>query len=406
MRNYRVGDFMDVVRIFDTTLRDGEQSPGFSMNTQEKIRLARQLAALNVDVIEAGFPIASLGDLEAVKKVAQEVRTVPIAALARAKKQDVDAAIEALEQAASSRLHVFLATSDLHLRVKLNMTREQALEAITSMVRHGRQHVGEVEFSAEDAGRTDIDFLCQVCRAAVEAGATVLNLPDTVGYAVPEEYGAMFTKVREYLGDPDGITLSAHCHDDLGMAVANSLAAVRAGVRQIECTINGIGERAGNASLEEVVVALAVRKESFGVTTGIRLEELFRTSRMLTEITGAQVAPNKAIVGANAFAHEAGIHQDGIIKNPLTYEIISPQSVGVPARSLVLGKHSGRNALRQSLRDLGYEASDPELAEVYARVTALADQSKQVRARDIVAIAHEVIRRRPAAMAAESSSAA
>jgi 2-isopropylmalate synthase len=397
---------MDVVRIFDTTLRDGEQSPGFSMNTEEKIRLARQLAALNVDVIEAGFPIASRGDLEAVKKVAQEVRTVPIAALARAKKQDVEAAVEALQPAASSRLHVFLATSDLHLRVKLNMTREQALEAITSMIRHGRQHVGEVEFSAEDAGRTDIDFLCKVCRAAVDAGATVLNLPDTVGYAVPEEYGAMFTKVREYLGDPDGITLSAHCHDDLGMAVANSLAAVRAGVRQIECTINGIGERAGNASLEEVVVALAVRKESFGVTTGIRLKELFPTSRMLTEITGAQVAPNKAIVGANAFAHEAGIHQDGIIKNPLTYEIISPQTVGVPARSLVLGKHSGRHALRQSLRDLGFEASDPELAEVYARVTALADLSKQVRARDILAIAHEVIRRRPAAMAAESSSAA
>ena len=397
---------MDVVRIFDTTLRDGEQSPGFSMNTEEKIRLARQLAALNVDVIEAGFPIASRGDLEAVKKVAREIRNVPIAALARAKKQDVDAAIEALEPAASSRLHVFLATSDLHLRVKLNMTREQALEAITSMIRYGRQHVGEVEFSAEDAGRTDIDFLCQVCRAAVDAGATVLNLPDTVGYAVPEEYGAMFTKVREYLGDPDGITLSAHCHDDLGMAVANSLAAVRAGVRQIECTINGIGERAGNASLEEVVVALAVRKESFGVTTGILLEQLFPTSRMLTEITGAQVAPNKAIVGANAFAHEAGIHQDGIIKNPLTYEIISPQSVGVPARSLVLGKHSGRNALRQTLRDLGFEASDPELAEVYARVTALADQSKLVRARDVLAIAHEVIRRRPAAMAAESSSAA
>ncbi len=397
---------MDVARIFDTTLRDGEQSPGFSMNTEEKIRLARQLAALNVDVIEAGFPIASRGDLEAVKKVAQEVRTVPIAALARAKKQDVDAAVEALKPAASSRLHVFLATSDLHLRVKLNMTREQALEAITSMVRHGRQQVGEVEFSAEDAGRTDIEFLCQVCRAAVDAGATVLNLPDTVGYAVPEEYGAMFTRVREYLGDPDGVTLSAHCHDDLGMAVANSLAAVRAGVRQIECTINGIGERAGNAALEEVAVALAVRKESFGVTTGIRLEELFPTSRMLTEITGAQVAPNKAIVGANAFAHEAGIHQDGIIKNPLTYEIISPQSVGVPARSLVLGKHSGRNALRGALRDLGFEASDSELAEVYSRVTALADQSKLVRARDILAIAHEVIRRRPAAMSAESSSAA
>src|ERR1700693_1290412 len=401
-----MGDPMDVVRIFDTTLRDGEQSPGFSMNTEEKIRLARQLAALNVDVIEAGFPIASRGDLEAVKKVAQEVRTVPIAALARAKKQDVDAAVEALKPAASSRLHVFLATSDLHLRVKLNMTREQALEAITSMVRHGRQHVGEVAFSAEDAGRTDIEFLCQVCRAAVDAGATVLNLPDTVGYAVPEEYGAMFTRVREYLGDTQGITLSAHCHDDLGMAVANSLAAIRAGVRQIECTINGIGERAGNASLEEVVVALAVRKDSFGVTTGIRLEELSPTSRMLTEITGAQVAPNKAIVGANAFAHEAGIHQDGIIKNRLTYEIISSQSVGVPARSLVLGKHSGRNALRMTLRDLGYEASDTELAAVYSRVKALAEQAKQVRPRDIVAIAHEVIRRRSAALGAESSPAA
>jgi len=394
---------MDAVRIFDTTLRDGEQSPGFSMNTEEKLRMARQLAALNVDVIEAGFPIASRGDLEAVQAVAKEVRDVPIAALARAKKEDVSAAIEALQPAAAPRLHVFLATSDLHLRVKLNMTRKQALEAISAMVRYGRQHVGEVEFSAEDAGRTDIDFLCEVCRAAVESGATVLNLPDTVGYAVPEEYGAMFRRVREHLGDPDGVTLSAHCHDDLGLAVANSLAAIRAGVRQIECTINGIGERAGNASLEEVVVALAVRKESFGVSTKIRLEELFRASRLLTEITGAQVAPNKAIVGANAFAHEAGIHQDGIIKNPLTYEIISPQTVGVPNRSLVLGKHSGRNALRMTLKDLGYEASDGELAEVYRRVTALADQSKQVRPRDIVGIAHEVIRRRSAAMETESS---
>src|ERR1700726_3181177 len=397
---------MDVVRIFDTTLRDGEQSPGFSMNTAEKIRLARQLAILGVDVIEAGFPIASRGDLEAVRMVAKEVRDVPIAALARARRDDVTARVEALEPAAAPRLHIFLATSDLHLRVKLNMSREQALEAIASMIRLGRQHVGEVEFSAEDAGRTDIDFLCQVCRVAVDAGATTLNLPDTVGYAVPEEYGAMFLKVREYLGDPSNVTLSAHCHDDLGLAVANSLAAVRAGVRQIECTINGIGERAGNAALEEVVVALSVRKESFGVTTNINLEELFPTSRMLTEITGAQVAPNKAIVGANAFAHEAGIHQDGIIKNPLTYEIMTPQSVGVPARSLVLGKHSGRNALRLTLRDLGYEASDAELAEVYRRVTALADQAKQVRPRDIVAIAHEVIRRRSAALAAESSSAA
>jgi 2-isopropylmalate synthase len=396
----------DVVRIFDTTLRDGEQSPGFSMNTEEKIRLARQLAVLGVDVIEAGFPIASRGDLEAVRMVAREVRSVPIAALARAKKEDVTAAIEALEPAAASRLHIFLATSDLHLQVKLNMSREQALEAIGSMIRFGRQHVGEVEFSAEDAGRTDIEYLCQVCRVAVEAGATTLNLPDTVGYAVPEEYAAMFLRVREYLGDPQGITLSAHCHDDLGMAVANSLAAVRAGVRQIECTINGIGERAGNASLEEVAVALAVRKESFGVTTNINLQQLFPTSRMLTEITGAQVAPNKAVVGANAFAHEAGIHQDGIIKNPLTYEIISPQAVGVPARSLVLGKHSGRNALKMSLRDLGYEPSSSELAECYRRVTALADQSKHVRQRDLVAIAHEVMRRGSSTVAKEATSAA
>jgi len=395
---------MDTVRIFDTTLRDGEQSPGFSMNTSEKLKMARQLAALNVDVIEAGFPIASRGDLEAVQTVAKEIREVPIAALARAKKEDVSAALEALEPAAAPRLHVFLATSDLHLRVKLNMTREQALEAIAAMIRYGRQRVDVVEFSAEDAGRTDIDFLCQVCRVAVDAGATVLNLPDTVGYAVPEEYGAMFTKVRESLGDPEGITLSAHCHDDLGLAVANSLAAIRAGVRQIECTINGIGERAGNASLEEVVVALAVRKDNFGVTTGIRLDQLFPASRLLTEITGAQVAPNKAVVGANAFAHEAGIHQDGIIKNPLTYEILSPQTVGVPNRSLVVGKHSGRHALRMTLKDLGYEASDAELAEIYRRVTTLADQAKQVRARDIVGIAHEVIRRRPATVATESSS--
>src|SRR5215831_13872309 len=401
------GDPMDTVRIFDTTLRDGEQSPGFSMNTSEKLRMARQLAALNVDVIEAGFPIASQGDLEAVQMVVKEIRDVPVAALARARKEDVSAALEALQPAAAPRLHVFLATSDLHMSVKLKMTREQALEAIEAMVRYGRQQVGVVEFSAEDAGRTDIDFLCKVCRVAVDAGATVLNLPDTVGYAVPEEYGAMFTKVRDFLGDPDGISLSAHCHDDLGLAVANSLAAVRAGVRQIECTINGIGERAGNASLEEIAVALAVRKENFAVTTNIKLDQLFPASRMLTEITGAHVAPNKAVVGANAFAHEAGIHQDGIIKNPLTYEIISPETVGVPARSLVMGKHSGRNALRVSLRDLGYEPSEAELAECYRRITQLADQSKQVRRRDVVAIAHQVIRRGAgAAMASPPSSLA
>jgi len=397
---------MDVVRIFDTTLRDGEQSPGFSMNTDEKIRMARQLARLGVDTIEAGFPISSRGDLEAVQAVGREVRDVPIAALARAKKSDIDAAVEALTPAASSRLHIFLATSDLHLQVKLHMTREQALEAIGSMIRYGRQHVAEVEFSAEDAGRTEIDYLCQVCKTAVDAGATILNLPDTVGYAVPEEYGEMFRRVREFLGDQQGITLSAHCHDDLGLAVANSLAAVRAGVRQIECTVNGIGERAGNAALEEIAVALAVRKDSFAVTTNIKLDQLFPASRLLTEVTGAVVAPNKAVVGANAFAHEAGIHQDGIIKNPLTYEIISPETVGVPSRSLVMGKHSGRNALRSNLRDLGFAPSDAELAEIYRRVTALADESKSVRPRDILGIAHEVMRRGASAVPAEASSAA
>jgi 2-isopropylmalate synthase len=397
---------MDVVRIFDTTLRDGEQSPGFSMNTDEKIRMARQLAKLGVDTIEAGFPISSRGDLQAVQAVAREVRDVPIAALARAIKSDIDAAVEALTPAASSRLHIFLATSDLHLQVKLHMTREQALEAIGSMIRYGRQHVAEVEFSAEDAGRTEIAYLCQVCKTAVDAGATILNLPDTVGYAVPEEYGEMFRRVREFLGDQQGITLSAHCHDDLGLAVANSLAAVRAGVRQIECTVNGIGERAGNAALEEIAVALAVRKDSFGVTSNIKLDQLFPASRLLTEVTGAVVAPNKAVVGANAFAHEAGIHQDGIIKNPLTYEIISPETVGVPSRSLVMGKHSGRNALRSNLRDLGFTPSDAELAEIYRRVTALADESKSVRARDILGIAHEVMRRGASAVPAEATSAA
>ncbi|HKI12268.1 MAG TPA: 2-isopropylmalate synthase [Candidatus Acidoferrum sp.] len=396
---------MDHVRIFDTTLRDGEQSPGFSMNTEEKIRMAHQLAALGVDIIEAGFPIASKGDLEAVLAVAKEVREVPIAALARARKDDILAAAEALKPAKHPRMHVFLATSDLHLQAKLHMTREQALEAIGSMVKLARNLVAEVEFSAEDAGRTEIEFLCQACQIAVDAGATVLNLPDTVGYAVPEEYGEMFLKVREHLGDPEHIVLSAHCHDDLGLAVANSLAAVRAGVRQIECTVNGIGERAGNAALEEVAVALAVRKESFGIATKLKLNELYKSSRLLTQITGAQVAPNKAVVGANAFAHEAGIHQDGIIKNPLTYEIISPEAVGVPSRSLVLGKHSGRHALSMSLKELGYDPNDAELAECYRRVTTLADASKQVRARDLMTIAHEVMRRKAVPMASEAAPA-
>jgi len=385
---------MDRVHIFDTTLRDGEQSPGFSMNVSEKLRLARQLSELGVDVIEAGFPISSRGDLEAVREIAAEITGSRVAALSRARQQDVDAALEALVPARHPRLHIFLATSDLHLNHKLHLSRAEALEAIGTMVTFGRRHCAEVEFSAEDASRSDIGFLCRAVETAIQAGATIINLPDTVGYAVPEEYAEMFTRVREHLGDPAGITYSAHCHNDLGLAVANSLAAVRAGVRQVECTINGIGERAGNASLEEIVVALAVRHASFGVSTGIHLEKIFATSRLLSEVTGVPVPPNKAVVGSNAFAHEAGIHQDGILKNPLTYEILPPEAVGVPARQLVVGKHSGRNALRASLKELGYEPTVEELAECYRQVTALADEAKQVRQRDLLAIAHQVIRRK------------
>ena len=388
------------VYLFDTTLRDGEQSPGCSMTVPEKLRLAAKLVELGVDILEAGFPIASDGDYEAVDAVSREFSWVQVAALARANTPDIERAAAALKYAKRPRIHTFIATSDIHLKYKLKKSQQQVLDEAVAAVELARSYADDVEFSAEDATRTDWDYLEQISRAVVAAGARTVNLPDTVGYSVPEEYAALIGRMVRALGD--SAIVSVHCHDDLGLAVANSIAAVQAGARQIECTINGIGERAGNASLEEVVVALAVRKDSFGVTTGIRMEELFPTSRMLTEITGAQVAPNKAIVGANAFAHEAGIHQDGIIKNPLTYEIISPQTVGVPARSLVLGKHSGRNALRMTLRDLGYDASDTELAEVYGRVTALADESKQVRPRDIVAIAHEVIRRRPAVMAAES----
>ena len=399
---------MDVVRIFDTTLRDGEQSPGFSMSVAEKLTLARQIETLGVDVIEGGFPIASRGDLEGVRAVAAQVRTCRVAALARTRREDIDAALDALAGAAHPRLHTFLATSDLHLRHKLRLTREEALESISAMVRYGRERCAEVEFSAEDASRSDLDFLCEAVARAVAAGATIINLPDTVGYAVPEEYAAMFRRVIEYLDGAEGVTLSAHCHNDLGLAVANSLAAVRAGARQIECTINGIGERAGNASLEEIAVALRVRQASFGVMTNLHLEQIYATSRLLTEVTGVAVPPNKAVVGANAFAHEAGIHQDGILKNPLTYEIISPEAVGVPKRQLVLGKHSGRNALRAALVELGYEPTAEDLEQCYRRVVALADESKHVSNRDLLAIAHQVLRKRGAQTAAatvESSSA-
>jgi len=382
---------MDIISIFDTTLRDGEQAPGFSMSAPEKIRIARQLESLGVDVIEAGFPIASRGDLEGVRAVACEIHNCTVAALARAKREDIDVVLDGLKDAMHPRVHIVLATSDLHLQYKLRMTREQALEAISTTVRYARQHCAEVEFSAEDASRTDIDFLCRAAKLAVEVGATIINLPDTVGYALPDEYEAMFRRVIDFLDGAPGIVLSAHGHNDLGLGVANSLAAIRGGARQLELTINGIGERAGNASLEEVAVALRVRQATLGVTTNLHLDKLYATSQLLSEITGVAVAPNKAVVGSNAFAHEAGIHQDGILKNPLTYEIISPEEVGAPKRQLVLGKHSGRNALRTALVEIGYTPTPEELDECYKRISALADESKNVLTADLLAIARLVI---------------
>src|ERR1700688_1352415 len=382
---------MNLIRVFDTTLRDGEQPPGFSMSAQEKIRIARQLESLGVDVIEAGFPIASRGDLEGVHAVACEIRNCTVAALARAKRDDIDVVLDGLKDAVHPRVHIVLATSDLHLQYKLRMTREHALEAISTNVRSARHLCAKVDFPAEDASRTDMDFLCEAVGTAVKAGATIINQPDTVGYALPDEYEAMFRRIIDFLDGAPGIILSAHCHNDLGMGVANSLAAIRGGARQLELTINGIGERAGNASLEEVAVALRVRQATLGVTTNLRLDKLYATSQLLSEITGVAVAPNKAVVGSNAFAHEAGIHQDGILKNPLTYEIISPEAVGVPERQLVLGKHSGRNALRTALVEIGYAPTLEELDECYKRVSALADESKNVPPRDLLAIARQVI---------------
>jgi 2-isopropylmalate synthase len=392
---------MEMVRIFDTTLRDGEQAPGFSMNTAEKLRLARRLEALGVDVIEAGFPIASKGDFEAVREVAREIKHSTVAGLARTRREDIDAALGALERAALPRVHVFLATSDLHLKHKLRISRTQALESIGKMVEYAKARCPEVEFSAEDASRSDIEFLGQAFSIAVDSGATILNAPDTVGYATPEEYGGMFRSLRAKVIDRPRVIWSAHCHNDLGLAVANSLAAVEAGARQVECTINGIGERAGNAAMEEIAVALAVRPDRYKTGTRLRLNELYATSRLLSEITGVSVPPNKAVVGANAFAHEAGIHQDGILKNPLTYQVISPEAVGVPAHKLVLGKHSGRNALRARLAELGVIISEDELRECYRQVMALADAKKEITDEDIKRAA----RRQPAEEAADEGDA-
>ena len=366
------------ITIFDTTLRDGEQSPGCTMNQQEKLRLAHQLDRLGVDVIEAGFPIASDGDFESVKAIASAVRRPIIAGLARACRPDIERAWEALKDAARPRIHVVLATSDIHLKYKLRISRDQCVQQARESIRFAKSLCNDVEFSPEDATRTDTDFLCRVLDAAVEAGATTLNIPDTVGYTVPAEFGDLITTIRQRVKGVENVTISAHCHNDLGMAVANALAAVSAGARQVECTINGIGERAGNASLEEIVMAMRVRPDRFDYETGVVGEQIFAASQMLSEITGVPVQPNKAIIGRNAFAHEAGIHQDGMLKNPLTYEIMTPKSVGVPDSKLVLGKHSGRHALSIRCEQLGYQFDRRALDDIYRRFVRLADKIKHV----------------------------
>src|SRR3984957_15120558 len=366
------------ITIFDTTLRDGEQSPGCSMNRQEKLRLAHQLDRLGVDVIEAGFPIASEGDFEGVKSIASVVRRPIIAGLARASGSDIECAWEALKDAARPRIHVFLATSDIHLQYKLRITRDQCLAQARDAVRLAKSLCEDVEFSPEDATRTDPDFLCRVLDAVVAAGATTLNIPDTVGYTVPAEFSDLITSIRQRVKGIENVTISAHCHNDLGMAVANALAAVSAGARQVECTINGIGERAGNASLEEIVMAMRTRPDRYPYETGVVSEQIFAASQMLSEITGVTVQPNKAIIGRNAFAHEAGIHQDGMLKNPLTYEIMTPKSVGVPDSKLVLGKHSGRHALGIRCEQLGYQFDRRALDDIYRRFVRLADKIKHV----------------------------
>ena len=378
------------VRIFDTTLRDGEQAPGCTMSRDEKVGVARQLARLRVDVIEAGFPAASPGDADAVRAVAEAVggsRDGPtICGLARAAERDIETCLAAIAPAARRRLHTFLATSDIHLEHKLRMSRADVLARVSSAVRHARAGVDDVEFSPEDATRSDPAFLTEVLLAAIEAGATTLNIPDTVGYATPNEYEALIARVCALAARTPGVVVSTHCHDDLGLAAANSLAGVRAGARQVECTVNGIGERAGNASLEEVVMALHTRADHFGVRAAVDPSEITRASRLVSACTGVYVAPNKAVVGANAFAHEAGIHQDGVLKHRATYEIMTPESVGADGSLLVLGKHSGRHALGQRLHAMGYALDDADFADVFARFKALADRKKTIDERDLAVL--------------------
>ena len=376
----------DRIIFFDTTLRDGEQSPGCSMTVPEKLRMAHALEGLGVDVVEAGFASASDGDFRAIQAISREVRNPVVASLSRACKKDIEAAARALEEARRSRIHLVLSSSDIHLTHKLKITRAEALERTDSSVRLACGNVDEVEFSPEDSTRTDSDFLCQMVSVAIDAGATIINLPDTVGYSIPTDYGAMFEMLQARVPQVAGVTLSAHCHDDLGLAVANTLAAVAAGAQQVECTINGIGERAGNAALEEVAAAMLVRRDKFPSKHSIVLNRLFATSQLLSELIGFGPSPNKAVVGSNAFAHEAGIHQHGVLANPLTYEIMDPISVGVPHNRMVLGKHSGRRALAHRLQKLGVVLEPPDLDDTYRRFSELADRRKSVFDQDLLAL--------------------
>ena len=381
-----------IVRIFDTTLRDGEQSPGCSMNLAEKLTLARQLERLGVDVIEAGFPIASDGDFESVRAIAQQIRGTSVCGLARTGPSDIERAGRALEGASRPRIHTFIATSDIHLEHKLRMTRERVLEEVERAVRQALQHCDDVEFSAEDATRSDWAYLVQVFQVALDAGARTLNVPDTVGYTTPDEMGALFRHLSARIRNVEHAVLSAHCHDDLGLAVANSLAAVRAGARQVECTVNGIGERAGNTAMEEVVMAIRTRPDVYaGIETQIRAEEIYASSRLLSSIIGVAVQPNKAIVGANAFAHEAGIHQDGVLKAAITYEIMTPRSIGRPSNELVLGKHSGRHAFRERLAELGFGIDGDDFERAFKRFKDLADKKKSIFNEDLEAIAADAV---------------
>jgi len=379
------------ILIFDTTLRDGEQSPGASLNIKEKLEVAEQLERLGVDVIEAGFPVSSPGDFEAVKLITRKIRKPVIAGLARATKRDIDVCWEAIKYAKNPRIHTFIATSDIHLKYKLRKSREEVLREAVSAVKYAKKFTDDVEFSPEDAVRSDPDFLCRVVEETIDAGATTINIPDTVGYALPEEFGGIIRRVIEKVPNSNRAVISVHCHNDLGLATANSLEAVSLGARQIECTVNGIGERAGNASLEEVVMALRTRKDLLPFYTNIETKEIAKTSRLVSKLTGIVVQPNKAIVGANAFAHEAGIHQDGIIKERLTYEIMTPQSVGLGGRRLVLGKHSGRHAFRRKLQELGYKLHNVEVDRTFQQFKLLADKKKEIFDEDIEAIVEDQI---------------